>query len=201
MKTNREVLDAILYCYFSDETEESILTYDMFQNIVEKFKEAVLEKHKIDIPIQYDPPSLVDAVNNQMMSYYTIDSVTYSIELCDHNELIVNPPDLFYEHENSSINLFSVGYDVCVSFKPRKQFSSKDVEFTVKVKMREDWVPVFYSMLKKMEKLGKIGSSRDVCIRADGDGSFRPTFEFPEKYCVEVLPWKKDGRMFRYDWY
>ena len=201
MKTNREVLEAILYCYFSDETEESILTYDMFQNIVEKFKEAVLEKHKIDIPIQYDPPSLVDVINNQRISYYLINAFTYDIMLVNHTVLSVNPPDLFYEHENSSINLFTVGYDVCVSFKPRKQFSSKDVEFTVKMKMRENWVPVFYSMLKRMEELGSLGSSRTVSIFSDGDGDFRPKFEFPEKYQVKVLPWSNEKEEHRYDLY
>lgn len=44
--------------------------------------------------------------------------------------------------------------------------------------MRERWVPHFVSMLRRMESLGSLGSSRTVGIVSDGDGDFRPTFDF-----------------------
>lgn len=50
-------------------------------------------------------------------------------------------------------------------------------EFTIKVKMKERWIPHFMSMLKYMESLGDKGSSRFVTLFADGDGGFRPKFE------------------------
>lgn len=50
-------------------------------------------------------------------------------------------------------------------------------EFTIKVKMKERWIPHFMSMLKYMEHLGSVGSSRDVGIYADGDGDYQPKFE------------------------
>lgn len=50
-------------------------------------------------------------------------------------------------------------------------------EFNIKVKMEERWVNDFCSMLKQMELLGKIGSSKTVGIFSDGDGDFRPKFE------------------------
>lgn len=49
--------------------------------------------------------------------------------------------------------------------------------FNIKVTMEEDWIPHFMSALKRMESLGRIGSSRLVAIFADGDGDFRPTFK------------------------
>jgi hypothetical protein len=33
-------------------------------------------------------------------------------------------------------------------------------------------------MLKYMEQLGGLGSSRNVAIYSDGDGDFRPKFDF-----------------------
>jgi hypothetical protein len=44
--------------------------------------------------------------------------------------------------------------------------------------MRERWVPHFMSMLKYMEQLGGLGGSRTVGIYSDGDGDFRPKFNF-----------------------
>lgn len=53
-----------------------------------------------------------------------------------------------------------------------------DVTFTITCTMRSRWVPVFLGMLKEMQKLGGWGSSRYVTIYADGDGDFRPSFNF-----------------------
>lgn len=50
------------------------------------------------------------------------------------------------------------------------------MEFMIRVKMEDRWVPHFIGMLQKMQHLGSAGSSRVVGILADGDGDFRPTF-------------------------
>ena len=52
------------------------------------------------------------------------------------------------------------------------------VFFTVKCTMRRSWAIAFMSMLKRMQHLGAIGSSRYVAFHADGDGNFRPKFDF-----------------------
>jgi hypothetical protein len=51
-------------------------------------------------------------------------------------------------------------------------------KFTIEVEMEEAWVNDFCSMLSQMEYLGNIGSSRTVGIYSDGDGNFRPKFNF-----------------------
>lgn len=50
-------------------------------------------------------------------------------------------------------------------------------KFTIAVEMNERWIPHFMSMLKYMEHLGNIGTSRNVEIFSDGDGDFRPKFK------------------------
>jgi hypothetical protein len=50
-------------------------------------------------------------------------------------------------------------------------------KFTITVEMPERWIPHFMSMLKYMQYLGNVGSSRKVALYADGDGDFRPKFE------------------------
>jgi len=42
-----------------------------------------------------------------------------------------------------------------------------DLEFTIKCKMKDRWVPHFLGLLKEMEHLGNIGASREVSIYAD----------------------------------
>ena len=59
-----------------------------------------------------------------------------------------------------------------------------DKEFTIKIKMRDRWIPEFLGMLKTMQKLGGIGASRTVMFFSDGDGDFRPQFKFD----IEVEP-------------
>jgi hypothetical protein len=68
---------------------------------------------------------------------------------------------------------------------------SKEITFTIKCKMRERWVPHFMSMLKYMEQLGGFGSSRTVGIYSDGDGDFRPKFNFSIE--AEVVKPKSDN--------
>ncbi len=57
---------------------------------------------------------------------------------------------------------------------------SNEIEFNIKVRMRTRWVPYFLRMLKHMQYLGGIGSSRQVTFYSDGDGDFRPTFKWDE---------------------
>lgn len=52
--------------------------------------------------------------------------------------------------------------------------------------MNERWIPYFLGMLKYMEHLGNIGSSRKVSIYSDGDGDFRPKFDWEIKDIVKV---------------
>lgn len=49
--------------------------------------------------------------------------------------------------------------------------------FTVKVTMEDRWIPEFFGLLREMERLGHVGSSRHLCFYADGDGDFRPDFQ------------------------
>lgn len=49
--------------------------------------------------------------------------------------------------------------------------SADIVEFTVKCTMRADWAATFISMLRRMQYLGAIGSSRYMAFYADGDGT------------------------------
>jgi len=45
-----------------------------------------------------------------------------------------------------------------------------DIEFNIKVKMKDRRVSHFLAMLKHMQYLGGIGSSRKVSFYSDGDG-------------------------------
>ena len=54
-------------------------------------------------------------------------------------------------------------------------------EFTIVVKMNQRWIPEFLSMLDAMERLGKQGSSRKIKFYSDGDGDFRPKFDWDVK--------------------
>lgn len=50
--------------------------------------------------------------------------------------------------------------------------------FHIDVDMEERWIPHFCSMLKKMEYNGNIGHSQIERFYSDGDGDFRPKFNF-----------------------
>ena len=73
------------------------------------------------------------------------------------------------------------------------------VEFNIKVTMKDRWVPYFLSMLKRMEYLGGVGSSRLVSIFSDGDGDFRPKFEWESKLLEEPFPPNNDREDHIYD--
>jgi len=73
-----------------------------------------------------------------------------------------------------------------------------EITFNIKCTMRESWASHFLGMLKQMQYLGAIGSSRYVTIFSDGDGSFRPKFEIVEACSKEyngpfAEPAKKQG--------
>ncbi len=63
-------------------------------------------------------------------------------------------------------------------------------EFTIKCKMNERWIPHFLGMLKRMEYLGNLGSSRWVGFYSDGDGDYRPKFEWDKGLPVPAPPLK-----------
>ena len=65
-------------------------------------------------------------------------------------------------------------------------------KFTVECEMNERWIPHFLSMLKYMQQLGGQGSSRKVALYADGDGDFRPKFEFSPDLLPETKTPVKD---------
>lgn len=51
-------------------------------------------------------------------------------------------------------------------------------EFIINVEMEERWINHFASFLKLMELNGQIGHSELIAFYADGDGDFRPKFDF-----------------------
>ena len=57
-----------------------------------------------------------------------------------------------------------------------------EVTFNVKVTMDERWVDDFRSMLHKMYMNGAMGHSSVIGFYADGDGDFRPKFEFDREF-------------------
>jgi hypothetical protein len=65
--------------------------------------------------------------------------------------------------------------------------------FTITCTMRTRWVPHFLARLKHMQRLGGMGSSRWVHFYADGDGDFRPKFEWSEELPEETNPIRDTG--------
>jgi hypothetical protein len=65
--------------------------------------------------------------------------------------------------------------------------------------MRTRWVPHFLSMLKYMQYLGNIGSSRNVTLFADGDGDFRPEFDWDANLKADATPVEERGGNRTYD--
>ena len=71
---------------------------------------------------------------------------------------------------------------------------SKKIELNIKAFIDERWVNDFCSMLKHMELCGNIGHSSVVAFYADGDGDFRPKFEFDKEYKKTNGYWSKDSK-------
>lgn len=59
--------------------------------------------------------------------------------------------------------------------------------------MKDRWVPHFLAMLKYMQRLGGIGSSRLVSFMADGDGDFNPKFTWHNDLPSEADSIKDEG--------
>ena len=72
-------------------------------------------------------------------------------------------------------------------------------EFTIKCRMKTRWVPHFLAMLKYMQQLGGLGGSRTVAFYADGDGDFRPKFEWDAALPSDAKPTEDDGGDRTYD--
>lgn len=51
-------------------------------------------------------------------------------------------------------------------------------DFTIHCKMEERWIASFIKMLESMSYCGSIGHSEYVGLYSDGDGDFRPIFEY-----------------------
>lgn len=68
------------------------------------------------------------------------------------------------------------------------------VELNIKVTMNERWVNDFCSMLKWMESCGNLGHSSVVGFYADGDGDFRPKFEFDREFEKQHGYWVREGK-------
>lgn len=74
----------------------------------------------------------------------------------------------------------------------------QEVTFTVQCTMNERWVNDFCSMLKTMEANGNMGHSEEVGIYSDGDGDFRPSFDFSIDF-EKTKPVIQDGTRTMYD--
>ena len=71
------------------------------------------------------------------------------------------------------------------------------MKFTIECEMKDRWVPHFLGMLKYMQQLGGLGSSRKVTLYSDGDGDFRPKFTWSQELPETAKPVEdNDGNRF-----
>lgn len=75
-----------------------------------------------------------------------------------------------------------------------KEIMSKKVELNIKATLDERWVNDFCSMLNWMQRCGELGHSSVVAFYSDGDGDFRPKFEFDGEYEKTKGYWARDGK-------
>lgn len=73
-------------------------------------------------------------------------------------------------------------------------YKGKDprVQFSITCTMRASFVSHFLAMLKYMQFLGSVGASRKVAMYCDGDGSFRPKFEWDARLPSDAKPVQDD---------
>ena len=76
---------------------------------------------------------------------------------------------------------------------PQMKEDGDHTEFVIRVRMKTRWVPHFLGMLKYMQQLGGWGGSRLVSFVSDGDGDFRPKFEWDENLPTPADPASTDG--------
>jgi len=74
-----------------------------------------------------------------------------------------------------------------------------NTKFTIECTMKDRWVPTFLAMLEHMQSLGNMGSSREVALYADGDGDFRPKFEWDESLSSDAKPTRDKNGDVLYD--
>lgn len=82
-----------------------------------------------------------------------------------------------------------------ISEKNKALADEHKVEFNIKVTMKDRWVNDFCSMLKWMESCGNMGHSSVTAFYSDGDGDFRPKFEFDREYEKTEGYWCKDKEL------
>ena len=63
--------------------------------------------------------------------------------------------------------------------------------FTIRCELPTRWVPHFLGLLGQMQYLGGVGSSRVVSIYSDGDGDFRPKFQWDSDLPEPAKPDKR----------
>lgn len=69
-----------------------------------------------------------------------------------------------------------------------------DKTFNVKITMEERWVDDFCSMLYYMQYCGEVGHSSAIGFYSDGDGDFRPKFEFDTEFNKTEGFWYDEDR-------
>ena len=69
-----------------------------------------------------------------------------------------------------------------------------ETSFSIFVTMRTRWVPTFLGLIKTMQQLGDLGSSRRLSFYSDGDGDYRPKFSWNIKSDYSKAMWEyRDG--------
>lgn len=84
-------------------------------------------------------------------------------------------------------------------FKPQVKHLDGDIKFTIECTMKARWVPHFLAMLKYMQSLGGMGSSREVALYADGDGDFHPHFNWDRSLVDNANPVRDKNGDVMYD--
>lgn len=76
-------------------------------------------------------------------------------------------------------------------------------EFTIHCKMEERWIASFIKMLESMNYCGSIGHSEYIGLYSDGDGDFRPVFNYDKTLSVigdnPIIIKNPSGQMTMYD--
>ena len=97
--------------------------------------------------------------------------------------------------KNISYEINNQEYTAELSGKNRPNYTV----FEIQVEMDNGSIPHFLAMLKYMEQLGGQGSSRMVSFYADGDGAFRPRFNWSDKLPSDAKPIKDNDGDRTYD--
>ena len=76
-------------------------------------------------------------------------------------------------------------------------------EFTIHCKMEERWIASFIKMLESMSYCGSIGHSEYIGLYSDGDGDFRPIFNYDKTLSIigdnPIIIKNPSGQMTMYD--